>query len=91
MSAPFDGLARVVPHGEASLLNKRGSFRNHSRLGYTPGRIVTMTNHTRSLPPPALYAQRCAGIEKGAARTVHETVGSVHVKHLYEIAKVIWG
>ena len=32
--------------------------------------------------------QRCAGIEKGAARTVHETVGSVHAKHIYEIAKV---
>lgn len=27
-------------------------------------------------------------MEKGAGKTVHEMVGSVHVKHIYEIAKV---
>jgi large subunit ribosomal protein L11 len=39
-------------------------------------------------PPTSWFLKRCAGVEAGAARTGHEIVGEVHVKHIYEIAKV---
>jgi len=39
-------------------------------------------------PPTSWFLKRCAGIESGAARTGHEIVGEVHVKQIYEIAKV---
>lgn len=39
-------------------------------------------------PPTSWFLKKCAGIESGASRTGHEVVGEVHVKHIYEIAKV---
>jgi len=39
-------------------------------------------------PPTSWFLKKCAGVEAGAARTGHEIVGEVHVKHIYEIAKV---
>eukprot|EP00210_Caulerpa_lentillifera_P006548 g6253.t1 len=39
-------------------------------------------------PPSSYFLMRAAGIEKGAAKTGHEIVGSISVKHIYEIAKV---
>jgi ribosomal protein L11 len=55
--------------------------------------VATRHGDTQVPPLGCGLMQRCAGIEKGAAKTVHETVGTVHVKHIYEIAKVslCWG
>eukprot|EP01032_Pedospumella_encystans_P013037 gene13037-15036_t len=39
-------------------------------------------------PPVTWFLKRCAGIKKGAAKTGHEKVGKVHVKHIYEIGKM---
>mmetsp|Transcript_48519 Transcript_48519/g.35710 ORF Transcript_48519/g.35710 Transcript_48519/m.35710 type:complete len:150 (-) Transcript_48519:23-472(-) len=39
-------------------------------------------------PPTSWFLKKCAGITKGAGRTRHEVVGKVHVKQIYEIAKV---
>ena len=39
-------------------------------------------------PPTSYFLMRAAGLEKGASRPGHETVGKVTVKHIYEIAKV---
>lgn len=39
-------------------------------------------------PPTTYLLLKCAGIQKGAARPGHEIVGQVHVKQIYEIAKI---
>mmetsp|Transcript_23036 Transcript_23036/g.33716 ORF Transcript_23036/g.33716 Transcript_23036/m.33716 type:complete len:146 (+) Transcript_23036:47-484(+) len=39
-------------------------------------------------PPTSWFLKRCAGIDKGANRPGHETVGKVHTKQIYEIAKI---
>lgn len=39
-------------------------------------------------PPSSYFLKRAAGIDKGAAKTGHQTIGSVSLKHIYEIAKV---
>ena len=45
--------------------------------------------HMRLLQPPSSYfLKAAAGIDKGAARTKHETVGTVTMKQLYEIAVI---
>ena len=33
------------------------------------------------------YIKKCAQVEKGAQNPGHEIVGTIHVKHVYEIAK----
>jgi large subunit ribosomal protein L11 len=47
----------------------------------------TFTFQVRS-PPTTYLLKKCAGIEKGATRPGHEIVGRVHVKQIYEIAKI---
>ena len=39
-------------------------------------------------PPTSWFLKKCAGIETGASRPGHDIVGNVHVKQIYEIAKV---
>jgi len=39
-------------------------------------------------PPTTWFLKRCAGVEKGAARPGHETVGKVHSKQIYEIGLI---
>ena len=39
-------------------------------------------------PPTSWFLKKCAGIEQGAGRPGHDVVGNVHVKQIYEIAKV---
>jgi len=39
-------------------------------------------------PPTSWFLKKCAGIETGAGRPGHDIVGNVHVKQIYEIAKV---
>uniref|UniRef100_A0A7S3LP89 Large ribosomal subunit protein uL11m n=1 Tax=Aplanochytrium stocchinoi TaxID=215587 RepID=A0A7S3LP89_9STRA len=39
-------------------------------------------------PPTSWLLKQAAGIEKGAAKPGEETVGTVSIKHVYEIAKI---
>ncbi|KAI9067561.1 mitochondrial ribosomal protein L11 [Trametes coccinea BRFM310] len=39
-------------------------------------------------PPTAYFLKKAAGIEKGTGRPGHEVVGTVSLKHIYEIAKI---
>lgn len=39
-------------------------------------------------PPSSWYIKQATGLARGADRTGHETVGTISLKHLYEIAKV---
>mmetsp|Transcript_42318 Transcript_42318/g.54475 ORF Transcript_42318/g.54475 Transcript_42318/m.54475 type:complete len:158 (+) Transcript_42318:13-486(+) len=48
-------------------------------------RTFTFTTKT---PPTTWFLKSCAGIDKGAARPGHSTVGSVTLKQIYEIARV---
>ena len=43
---------------------------------------------TLKTPPTSWMIKQCAGVEKGASRPGHETVGQIHIKQLYEIAKL---
>lgn len=40
------------------------------------------------MPPSSYFIKRAAGLARGAARPGHETVSSISLKHLYEIARV---
>ncbi|GAB5360831.1 hypothetical protein AAMO2058_000661000 [Amorphochlora amoebiformis] len=40
------------------------------------------------LPLTSWYIKECAQIDKGASRPGHEIVGTIHVKQVYEIAKI---
>ena len=39
-------------------------------------------------PPTAYFLRQAAGIEKGTGRPGHEIVGTISLKHVYEIAKI---
>ncbi|CAK7892446.1 54S ribosomal protein L19, mitochondrial [[Candida] anglica] len=39
-------------------------------------------------PPTAWLILKAAGAEKGAAKPKHDTVGTISLKHVYEIAKI---
>lgn len=39
-------------------------------------------------PPSSWYIKQATGLARGADRSGHETVGTISLKHLYEIAKV---
>ncbi|KAI8803213.1 ribosomal protein L11 [Cladochytrium replicatum] len=45
-------------------------------------------NYTISSPPTSWLILRAAGIEKGAAKPGSETVGTLSLKHVYELAKI---
>jgi large subunit ribosomal protein L11 len=54
--------------------------------------FVAFTNRTFTFqlktPPTSYMLLKCAGVKQGASKPGHETVGKVHVKHVYEIAKI---
>ncbi|KZV69149.1 ribosomal protein L11 [Peniophora sp. CONT] len=50
-----------------------------------PDRTFTFVTKT---PPVAYFLKKAAGIEKGTGKPGHETVGTVSLKHVYEIAKI---
>jgi large subunit ribosomal protein L11 len=55
-------------------------------------KITAYTDRTADFairsPPVSYLLKRAAGVEKGAAAPGSETVGSVSLKHVYEIAKI---
>ena len=57
-----------------------------------PVELEAFSNRTFKLrtktPHTSYFLKKCAGINKGAARPAHEIVGKVHIKQLYEIAKM---
>jgi large subunit ribosomal protein L11 len=50
-----------------------------------PDRTFTFITKT---PPTSYFLKKAAGIEKGTGRPGHEFVGTISVKHVYEIAKI---
>ncbi|PCH41435.1 mitochondrial ribosomal protein L11 [Wolfiporia cocos MD-104 SS10] len=50
-----------------------------------PDRSFTFITKT---PPTAYFLKKAAGVEKGTGRPGHEIVGTVSLKHVYEIAKI---
>ena len=50
-----------------------------------PDRSFTFVTKT---PPVSYILKQAAGIEKGTARPSHDIVGTVSLKHVYEIAKI---
>lgn len=50
-----------------------------------PDRTFTFIMKT---PPTAYFLKKAAGIEKGTGKPGHEFVGTVSLKHVYEIAKI---
>jgi large subunit ribosomal protein L11 len=50
-----------------------------------PDRTFTFVTKT---PPTSYFLKKAAGIEKGTAKPGHEMVGTVSLKHIYEIAKI---
>ena len=53
-----------------------------------PVRLTALSNRTFTFetrtPPTSWFLKRCAGVDKGAARPGHETVGSVTLKQVRE-------
>jgi len=47
----------------------------------------TFTFVTKS-PPTTYFVKKAAGIEKGSGRPGHETIATISLKHVYEIAKI---
>ena len=56
----------------------------------TPVILTAYTNRTFDFitksPPASWFLLRCAGVAKGSSRPGHETVGTVTLKQIYEIA-----
>ncbi|KAI0773940.1 ribosomal protein L11, RNA binding domain-containing protein, partial [Fomes fomentarius] len=50
-----------------------------------PDRTFSFVTKT---PPTAYFLKKAAGVDKGTGRPGHETVGTVNLKHVYEIAKI---
>lgn len=50
-----------------------------------PDRTFTFVTKT---PPTTYLLKKAAGIEKGTGRPGHEVVGTVSLKHVYEIARI---
>ena len=50
-----------------------------------PDRTFTFMIKT---PPVSYFLKKAAGIEKGTGKPGHEVVGTVSLKHIYEIAKI---
>lgn len=70
---------------------------NDQTSKFTPGIPIPVTltaNSDRTFsfsiktPPASWFIKKAAGIEKGAAMPGQNTVGSVSIKHIIEIAKV---
>lgn len=50
-----------------------------------PDRTFTFVTKT---PPTTYFLKKAAGIEKGTGKPGHETVGTISLKHVYEIARI---
>ncbi|EKM59667.1 uncharacterized protein PHACADRAFT_250309 [Phanerochaete carnosa HHB-10118-sp] len=50
-----------------------------------PDRSFTFITKT---PPTTYFLKKAAGIEKGTGKPGHEIVGTVSLKHIYEIARI---
>jgi large subunit ribosomal protein L11 len=50
-----------------------------------PDRTFTFLIKT---PPTSYFLKKSAGIEKGTARPGHDILGTISLKHVYEIAKI---
>jgi large subunit ribosomal protein L11 len=50
-----------------------------------PDRTFTFITKT---PPTSYFLKKAAGIEKGTGKPSHETVGTISLKHVFEIAKI---
>lgn len=50
-----------------------------------PDRTFTFITKT---PPTTYFLKKAAGIEKGTGKPGHEVVGTVSLKHVYEIARI---
>jgi large subunit ribosomal protein L11 len=65
--------------------------KNHVKDVPIPVELSAFANRTFSFqcktPPTTWFLKNCAGIKKGANRPGHESVGTVHVKQIYEIAR----
>lgn len=55
-------------------------------------KVIAYTDRSASFkirsPPVSYLLKRAAGVTKGATNPGHESVGSVSLKHVYEIAKI---
>jgi len=69
---------------------------NEATKGHTkdvpiPVTLSAFANRTFSFtcktPPASWFLKKCAGVAAGAKRPGHETVGTVHVKQIFEIAR----
>lgn len=56
-----------------------------TRIDINPDRSFTFKTKT---PTTSYFLKKCAGIEKGTGRPEGPTVGTITVKHVYEIAKI---
>lgn len=58
----------------------------------TPTLITIQPDRTFSFvtktPPVSYFLKQAAGVEKGTSRPGHDIVGTVSLKHVYEIAKI---
>jgi large subunit ribosomal protein L11 len=50
-----------------------------------PDRSFTFTTTT---PPATYFLKKAAGIEKGSSRAGEQIIGTISLKHVYEIAKI---
>lgn len=50
-----------------------------------PDRTFTFVTKT---PPVSYFLKKTTGIEKGTGRPGHEIIGTITLKHVYEIAKI---
>jgi large subunit ribosomal protein L11 len=50
-----------------------------------PDRTFTFITKT---PPASYFIKKAAGIEKGTGRPGHDIIGTISLKHVYEIAKI---
>ena len=66
--------------------------KNHVKDTPTPVLLSAFNNRSFTFvvksPPTSWFLKRCSGIEMGSHRPGHDFVGKVHVKQIYEIAKM---
>jgi len=56
-----------------------------TQIQISPDKSFTFITKT---PPTAYFIKKAAGIEKGSGKKGHGTIGTISVKHVYEIAKI---
>lgn len=56
-----------------------------TRIQISPDKSFTFVTKT---PPTAYFLKKAAGIDKGSGKMGHGFIGTISVKHVYEIAKI---